>query len=171
MVNRRIQSLKTMLLMFVLSCRGTIRTDERLNISEVLERGLRFNNWFYNRQLDSLSSRIVDKSFTRDDLGNFREKVERELGKEVEFLNHIPHVFWTGKSNIYGYVRYSKFSKSERPVETIFGFDRHDNIFRFSVLAMAKEEPTAFAEYRTKTRLRLPFEGEWTVGWGGGTIN
>lgn len=30
-----------------------------------------------------------------------------------------------------------------------------------------KEAPTIYGRYTTKTRLRLPFEGQWTVLWGG----
>lgn len=36
--------------------------------------------------------------------------------------------------------------------------------------AEPKEAPSAFLDYHTKTKLRLPFEGEWYVVWGGRTI-
>jgi hypothetical protein len=166
-----IQSLMVWLSLILLSaCTGTDRNEGLLDISEVLQRGHRFNNWFYTR-LDSLSQCIFDKSFTLEDLKNFREKVEDELGKEIALLNEIPHAFWAKNENMYGYIRYSKFSKVDRPVKTDFGFDRKNNIYTFTVQTIPEEAPTVFAEYHTKTTLRLPFEGEWYVAAGGRTLN
>jgi hypothetical protein len=166
-----IRNLVILLFTGFFSCISTSNTSELLEISEVLELGHRFTNWFYTRQLDSLSHCILDKSFTLEDLKNFREKVEYELGKEIAVLNEVPHAFWAKKENRYGYIRYSTFSKVDRPVKTDFGFDRHNNIYTFAVQTIPKEAPTAFAEYQTKTTLRLPFEGEWYVAAGGRTLN
>jgi hypothetical protein len=162
---------KVLLLVVLLSCAGVNNTNELLDISDVLQRGQRLNSWFYTRQLDSLSQCIFDKSFTLEDLKNFREKVEHELGREIALLNEIPHAFWAKKENMYEYIRYSKFSKVDRPVKTNFGFDRKNNIYTFTVQTIPEEAPTTFAKYQTKTILRLPFEGDWYVAAGGRTLN
>jgi len=169
--NSSIAKIVFLLFGILLSCNNVNRNIELIEISEVLKRGHRFNHWFYARQLDSLSQRIFDKSFTLEDLKNFREKVQDELGSEIALLNEMPHAFWAKKENRYGYIRYSKFSKVDRPVKTDFGFDRNNNIYAFAVQTIPEEAPTAFAEYRTKTMLRLPFEEDWYVAAGGRTLN
>jgi hypothetical protein len=46
---------------------------------------------------------------------------------------------------------------------------------RISQLSVRPDErkayPSPFMDYRTKTRLRLPFKGEWYVFWGGRTLD
>ncbi len=75
------------------------------------------------------------------------------------------------QSYLYYYVRYSNFSKVERPVKIIFSFDNNNNILGFSVETLPPEAPTEYLNYQTKTRLQLPFKGEWFVSWGGRSIN
>jgi len=38
--------------------------------------------------------------------------------------------------------------------------DKKDNIYGFSVIGLSPEASTNYADYQTKTNLRLPFEGE-----------
>jgi len=59
----------------------------------------------------------------------------------------------------------------KQPVYTGFGFDEDEIIYRFEVKTLPEEASTEYSEYQTKTKLRLPFEGEWHVAWGGRTIN
>jgi murein DD-endopeptidase MepM/ murein hydrolase activator NlpD len=69
----------------------------------------------------------------------------------------------------------ARFSKWTTPLELIFSFDEAGRVSGFLVRPPAgtakMEYPSSFLDYRTKTRLRLPFRGEWTVFWGGRTLD
>ncbi len=81
----------------------------------------------------------------------------------------------TGKSilnsNRYYYVRHSRFGKAKQPVKTEFSFDGAGNVFQFSIEMLPREAATRFLDYRTKTALRLPFNGQWYVAAGGPNIH
>lgn len=74
-------------------------------------------------------------------------------------------------SHRYYYVRHSRFSEAKQPVKMEFSFDSADNIFQFSVEMLPGEAPTRFLNYKTKTKLRLPFNGQWYVAAGGLNIH
>ncbi len=160
------------LLLLICSCQHSDPDPEKhLAEDEIYIRAHRLVNWFYSNELDSLSACILEKSFTLRDLKEFREKVDVLLGEEVDLLNESTGAFMVENELVYGYHRFSRFSKSEQPVVTFFGFDRNNNIYRFEVIALQKEVYTKHADYQAKTPLRLPFEGEWHVASGGRTIN
>jgi hypothetical protein len=59
-------------------------------------------------------------------------------------------------------------------VQITWAFDQAGAIAGFSVRPQAgdrpSEHPSRYTDYQTKTRLRLPFDGEWTVINGGRTL-
>ncbi len=67
-----------------------------------------------------------------------------------------------------------RFSKFPQPLELILAFDDEGRVSGLLVRPPAdqprKEYPSTHLDYRTKTALRLPARGEWTVFWGGRTI-
>jgi murein DD-endopeptidase MepM/ murein hydrolase activator NlpD len=67
--------------------------------------------------------------------------------------------------------RYAKFGS---PLELVFSFDAGGRINGLWVKpasdATRHEAPSQFLDYRTKTALRLPFRGAWSVVWGGRTL-
>ena len=179
---------KISLISFLMCCNSINSDRDLLQSSEVYSRGHRYTNWFYAYKLDSLIQCIVNNNFhsyeidtliscnvdynyTIQNLKDFREKVDIKLGKEVNFLNEQFYVFCKENKHVYGYFRYSQFSKVDRPIQTSFRFDRNNNIYLFVVKPLPHEAPTIYSDYKTKTRLRLPFEGEWYVAWGGRSIN
>jgi Peptidase family M23 len=155
----------------LLSCGDMGNGIDLLDSSEVYKQGHKFTNWFYSNKLDSLITRFIDKDYTLQNLREFRERVWRQLGEELNLLNEQFYVFWFEEKHIYGYIRYSEFSKVKQPIYTGFGFDKNGSIYRFEVQTLPGEAPTKYSNYQTKTELRLPFEGEWHVAWGGRTIN
>ena len=157
---------------FLLGCNNYVqdRNHEILSKTEIIELGHKYANWFYSNQLDSLINCIVDKNYKLADLRDFREKVKHQLGEETECINERSHIFFPKDRFVYAFIRNSKFSKVELPVKTSFGFDRLENIYTFSVQAQPKGASTNYLDYQTKTKLRLPFDGEWDVASGGRSI-
>ena len=65
-----------------------------------------------------------------------------------------------------------RYSKAPVPLMLTMSFDPDGSVSGLSVrpASAMKEAPSDFLDYSTKTALRLPFDGEWTVIWGGRTI-
>lgn len=78
------------------------------------------------------------------------ETVKREQGSEV-------------------YLRIERFDKVAGEVATLWAFDSDGRIAGFLIRPKGPSEPaeSPHLEYQTKNRLRLPFEGQWYVFWGG----
>ena len=155
----------------LLGCSATDNSSRPiLSELEIYTFGHQYTRWFYTHELDSLVSRIVNPDYTVQQLRSFRVEVQRSIGEEEERLNERTSIL-PFENNYYQFVRFSRFEKTDRVVQTSFGFDDSGNIFEFTVENMPEEAPTRFWDYKTKTKLRLPFDGEWTVASGGRTIN
>lgn len=65
-----------------------------------------------------------------------------------------------------------KFSIPPDPMRLIASFDAEGRVDGLAIRpgGPPREAPSAYLDYQTKTRLRLPFEGEWFVFWGGRTL-
>ncbi len=74
----------------------------------------------------------------------------------------------------YVYEADCRFAKQKEPWTVSIAFDDRARIVGLFVKPAVNAKPTAYAspnlDYVTKTPLRLPFRGEWTVFWGGRTI-
>ncbi len=160
-----------LLLVLFLSCqRGTPDNSALMTNDEVFQYAHQFVRWFYNDQLDSLSQHINNKNFTLDDLKRFKVQAEDQLGKEEELLFDRNFIYVKdGKTN-YENIRDCRFSRSARPVRILFGFDNQQTIYKFEVSILPREAHTTHINYQTKTKLKLPFEGEWYVASGGRTV-
>ncbi|MFC2083713.1 M23 family metallopeptidase [Bacteroidota bacterium] len=166
-----IKYLWILLLVSIQSCDSSSSRNEKiLDDSKIFSLGHKYTAWFLSHELDSLIECIHDKKYTINHLQEFRERVKSQIGGEVKLLNER---IVKGKSDkfFYYYVRYSKFDKINQPVKTIFSFDNNDNIFVFSVEALPEEAQSKYHYYETKTKLSLPFKGEWHVSQGGRNIN
>ena len=141
-----------------------------LSIPEIYTYGQKYTASFYANGLDSLIECIVDKKYTIQNLRDFRQNVDSQVGQEINVLNERAGRA-RSKSNQYFYARYSRFVRTEQPVGTEFSFDSNDHIYQFSVEILPQEAPTHFLSYKTRTRLRLPFNGLWYVAAGGRAIN
>jgi murein DD-endopeptidase MepM/ murein hydrolase activator NlpD len=158
--------------LLLIACNPDSTADKRVpGEAEIVASGHRFTAWFYHNQLDSLIEHIADKDYRLQNLIEFRKKVDLQLGTEVEVIKEK-----TGRgrrhsdSFRYYYIRYSRFTKTGRPVKTLFSFDIRNHIYQFSVEGLPVEAPSEYREYRTETELRLPFKGEWFVAAGGRDI-
>jgi hypothetical protein len=73
-----------------------------------------------------------------------------------------------------GYLRYTSYCQFDSvpvPLVMTFVFTANGKVGGFWVKPEAKAYASAFLDYQTKTALQLPFHGEWTVVWGGRTID
>ena len=93
------------------------------------------------------------------------KKATTGWGHEQKMLgeNFVPDLF--GANTVY--LRYSQFSKSKDPIFTVVSLDEQGKvpIFYFR----PDRPPTGYqpADYKDKTKLRLPFNGDWFVYQGG----
>lgn len=95
----------------------------------------------------------------------FRVSVRDDFGEETEIVSEEvqPGV------GVDTYIRTSKWSLVEGPFVTQWSI-AEDEITSFSMEALPALAQTRFLDYDTQTALRLPFNGEWFVVWGGRTL-
>lgn len=109
-------------------------------------------------------------------LAAFQLQVDSQLGAEAEVVSEVtrPQV------GMIVYVRTVRYEKSEQLFEVSFTFPAGTElvdgtgpagvIAGFLISPKRTEAPSDYLEYETKTELHLPFEGAWTVVWGGRTL-
>lgn len=68
------------------------------------------------------------------------------------------------------YLRIATFDKAKTPVEVPWNFDRNNEITALGLRLRAVEAAAPHVDEPPKVSLRLPFDGEWTVRWGGRTL-
>jgi len=68
------------------------------------------------------------------------------------------------------YLRVANFDKATGPVEVPWTFDRKGRIATLGLRPRGKEATAPNGDKETPASLRLPFDGEWTVWWGGRTV-
>lgn len=138
-----------------------------------LETGRRYTEWFYAgetaRIWDLFSVQMREVLGSAQKLADFRKGFVDSVGPETAVLDETV----TPGASTRIYIRTARFAKAPMPFTLRWGIDRSGAIT--GLLIQPKEEepkeaPTKHLDYRTKTPLRLPFEGEWFVFWGGRTI-
>ncbi len=67
------------------------------------------------------------------------------------------------------YLRISEYENSPGAIVTRWAIDREGRIAGFFIRPRQQAAPSPFLDYRDKAKLRLPFDGEWHVTWGGRT--
>jgi murein DD-endopeptidase MepM/ murein hydrolase activator NlpD len=150
-----------------INCSLQTKQNDFLSCDEICQLGTRYAELFYSFELDSIFCKILDSNYKLTELKEFRATVEAQLGNQLELLNEQFGIEpWQ-----YYYIQYNRFKKAEQPVRTLFTFDNNGMILQFSVQSLSHEAKTRFSNYNTKTKLSLPFKGEWFVAWGGRNIN
>ncbi len=115
-----------------------------------------------------LSPALKARIQTLEGLQAFRQNVVQGLGPAPELVREDFDA--SGPARIY-----RRIVKGSIPVplEIVWGLEADGTISTFAVRPQAKKveaAPSRFLDYPTKTAFRLPFEGEWTVFWGGRTL-
>lgn len=131
------------------------------------EAGRTYTTWFYDGELTRLWSVLGDELRAlfggEEGLRVFRGQVMEQLGEEVAVLGEYSADLGGEGS----YARTSRFEAFNAPVVTQFSFDDAGTVTEFVIQPRPSEVPSGYEEYRTHAELRLPFEGEWLVYWGG----
>ena len=99
-------------------------------------------------------------------LGELQRRVSAGAGTETRVIRETVR----RQPGAETYLRYSLFDRSKVPVLVSWSFDEHGRIDGFQIRPEPQPAPSAYLDYRTKTPLTLPFDGEWFVFWGGRSI-
>ena len=130
--------------------------------------GRAYTQWLYEGRTDALwalftpAVRAAIPSAAR--LAAIRERLAAELGAEAAVVRESAHE----ENGVTVYVRVARFQRGPQ-VQLRWATDLEGRITGFLVRPLREPAPTRFLEYQTKTPLRLPFDGEWLVVWGGRT--
>lgn len=103
---------------------------------------------------------------TVDGLDAFGKDLQASFGSEAEVLEETVEA----RDGIETYIRSARWTLSEAPILTELGIAPDGTVVRFLVRPQPMLAESRFLDYQTKTPLRLPFEGEWFVVWGGRTL-
>lgn len=138
--------------------------------AEVLELGRRYTAWFFADSLDLLwpkfSAELGAQMGGEAGLRAFRNQVAMQIGPEQRVVDE--RVARVAGNDVY--VRYAEFEKYPGVIEVVWGIGAGGVVDGFLIRPRQEPAPSRFLEYETKAPLRLPFEGEWTVVWGGRTV-
>lgn len=151
------------------------RAADATQPTDPTELGRLYTTWFYEGQFDRLWPRFAVE-FTAQlggepGLRTFRDQVQSQLGAEAQLVSErVERV-----GNASAYTRIAKFEKIASRIMVSWVFADDGTVVGFQVVpeqqgTALSPAPTRFADYRTRTPLRLPFHDEWFVYWGGRTI-
>lgn len=99
-------------------------------------------------------------------LNEFSRRIRADLGEPLELLSETVEQnqgFWV-------YQRYMSFSTTAIPVLTQLAFDQQGKVAGLFVKPQAmsmRPADSAHLNYQTKADMRLPFDDDWFVFWGG----
>ena len=140
--------------------------------SPTLERGREMTGLFLQGKIGAVWQRmgpVMQQALGSEArLQAFREQVGAQLGEETEVLEERTQ-------RIQGadvYLRIGRWTRVER-IQVQWAFDEAGRVVGFFVrpdAAPRTAAPSKFLDYQTRAALRLPFEGEWFVFWGGRTL-
>ncbi|MEX0891744.1 MAG: peptidoglycan DD-metalloendopeptidase family protein [Gemmatimonadota bacterium] len=141
--------------------------------SAALELGRSLTQHFFDGNVESVAGALDDEMRTAlggaAELTAFRSQVFGQLGAEVEVLDE--RVTTSGVHRVYH--RSARFDKIDAAIAVVWAFDADDRVAGFYIRPEEAAQQAArsnFLDYRTRTPLRLPFEDEFTVVWGGRTV-
>jgi len=99
-------------------------------------------------------------------LAQFRAQVGQQLGEEQAVLDESVGT----DQGVHAYVRTSRWSKLPAPILMHWALDDAGKVAGFSVQPKPQAAPSPHLDYQTKAHMRLPFDGQWYVFWGGHDI-
>ncbi len=160
--------MKTLLLSsFALLCLS-LHTDP--NSDPALQRGREYSILFLEGKIDQLwelmSKEMRQASGDVNGLKAFQSQVSVQLGKEKRIVSDEARQ----AGSMTNYSRISRFEKVDIPIAINMNFGQDGTIHGFTLTPVQKAHQTKHLDYRTKTPLRLPFDEEWFIFWGGRSI-
>jgi hypothetical protein len=138
-----------------------------------LQEGRALTQRFYQGAIDEIASRLSDELADgiggAAGLGMFREQVLAQLGEELEVVDE--RVSSVGADRVYH--RSARFANFGGTIAVVWVLGAEDRITGFVIRpeeGAPAPAPSRFEDHETRVQLRLPFDGEWTVAWGGRTV-
>ncbi len=119
----------------------------------------------YESLWDAASETLKDTYGTFETFSQVCGAIRGELGSQERVLDE--RVLSINSFRLY--LRKAAFTGVDLPVSVELGMDGGLRLMYLEVRPLPEEAPSRFLSYRTITDLRLPFEGTWTVLWGGRT--
>jgi hypothetical protein len=103
---------------------------------------------------------------TMEGLAAFREQLTQDIGEESKVLDETLEP----ADGFATYIRTSRWTRAEAPVLLQMGIADDGEIVGLTVKPKPVLADSRYLGYETRTPLRLPFEGQWYVVWGGRTL-
>jgi len=116
--------------------------------------------------LKRFSPGLRERAMTGGQVVSLIDSWRQRYGKELKVLSEKSDTL----AGTRRYLRTATFEKENGPVEVAWAFNTKDEVTSVSMRPQQVAAPTDKLGYRTKTPLRLPFDGTWTVWWGGPTL-
>lgn len=155
--------------LFVVAAMAVLLTATAALGDDCSRQGRLFTQWFLSGQVDSLwtllspDMRIAVHGL--DGLKGMAQQVSTQAGHETGILSETCEANGTLQT----YKRQSTFERGPASIFIRWTWDPKGTIVGALVRPEQRAAPTQFLDYQTKTRLRLPFQGEWYTFWGGRT--
>lgn len=143
--------------------------EAALASNSVLEAGRELTRLFLDGDTAAVHARFNEDLKAGMDaatLTAFRDQVAADLGVEQELLAEqvVP------ERGLRVYLRTSQWTGLPAPVLITWALDAEERVAAFAVQQAPRAAASPHLERDTIADLRLPFEGEWYVGWGGRDI-
>lgn len=140
-----------------------------------METGRRYTRWLYEGRVDSLYARLGPQMRgvipTEQAFAGMQQQIQGQLGAELEVVGE--RIMDPAPApGITVYVRTVRFANAPMAFDVTVATDSAGTIHGLGVRPQGPPQAAAsqYLEYQTKTALRLPFEGDWYVFWGGRTV-
>jgi murein DD-endopeptidase MepM/ murein hydrolase activator NlpD len=135
---------------------------------DTLAIGRAFTRLFVDGKVDALWASMTPAGRasvggSKEALRAFRAKTLGDFGDEVRLLSEARQS--QGPQTVY--TRTSLTTRYARGMELRFVYDDDALISAVTVRVATKAAPTVYEGRKAHTKLRLPFEGAWSVLWGG----
>lgn len=116
----------------------------------------------------AFSTEMVELMGNAAEFEVFRDDVVSQLGEETLVADETV----ASDSGVWVYERTTRFSLFPGMVLIQWSFDDAGTVvgFYLAPLEPSGAAPSDYLDYATQAALRLPFTGEWTVVWGGRTV-
>jgi murein DD-endopeptidase MepM/ murein hydrolase activator NlpD len=136
---------------------------------DALAAGRALTALFFDTRLEDLHGRFetrLGQVLKLSDLARLRTDVQGQFGTQLDVLDERV----TTRDSLQVYTRLARFGNAGGPIEISWAFDAAGSVAGFHVRPPQAPAPTDYLDYRTRTPLRLPFDGAWHVFWGGRTL-
>ena len=140
-----------------------------------MEIGRRYTRWLYEGRVDSLFARFGPQMRgaipTVEAFAGMQQQIQAQLGAETEVISERI-VDPPPMPGLTVYVRSARFASAPMVLDVTVATDSAGTIHGLGVRPQGPTQPapSRYLDYQTQTPLRLPFEGEWFVFWGGRTL-